>query len=476
MRALAHGQLTWRAERGWQTGPGGGVSRVRDWRRPIGALVALCVLGLAATPAAHRVAALPTRLSLQVGQRHAVDLGLPGDVAIRASAPALHVNGHAAWPSWSEVPAGQVEIEPLRVGRFHLQLRLLGVIPLRDVTVDALPELRVVPGGQAIGVLLGTDGALVVGETSFVDAAGRTVSPAAAAGLQVGDVIVRADGRVVKNREAVAQAVQRSGQDGQPLRLGVVRGSRRLQLTVQPLFAPRRHRYLVGAWVRDGASGIGTLTFYDPQRGVFGALGHMVADTGTGKPFPVYDGRIVAALVSGLQRSRDGDPGEKLGVFLHAASPWGRISSNTRVGIFGRLLSLPGGGLFNRSIPVAAEDQVHAGPAEVLTVLSGRRVQGFGIDIERVIPQSRPAGKGLVLRVTDPRLLAVTGGIVQGMSGSPIIQDGRLAGALTHVLVSDNTRGYGIFAAWMWQEAKVCAVANENKARLSRRSSTVRAG
>jgi stage IV sporulation protein B len=437
---------------------------VRGLRRWIGAAVAAGVLAVAATPAARRVADLPTNLSLEVGQQRPLQLGLPGAVYLRASAASLRVNGRGAWRAWAAAPAASVEIQPVRVGRYHLEVRLFGLIPLRDVTVDALPEVDVVPGGQAIGVLLNSDGALVVGETGFTAAGGRRVAPAMAAGLRVGDVIVRADGRRVSSREVVREAVQRAGRSGRPLDLEVLRAGRLRGLSVRPAFSPNRHRYLLGAWVRDGVTGIGTLTFYDPSRHVFGALGHVIADTGTGRAFPVHDGRIVAALVSGLQRGRDGDPGEKLGVFLNEASPWGRIVSNTPVGIFGKLLSGPSGGLFNRPVPVAAEDQVHVGPAEVLTVLHGRRVQAFGIAIEQVVPQSRPAGKGLVLRVTDPRLLAATGGIVQGMSGSPILQDGRLVGAVTHVFVHDPTRGYGVLAVWMAEQAGLYAAGEGSRA------------
>lgn len=433
--------------------------------RCIGMLVAAGLLMVSRTPAARQLTGLPERINLPVGARQTLPVGWPGQVDVRSDAAgSVRLNGRAAAPVWAPVASPGVEIQPLRVGRFHLQFRLLGVIPLRNVTIDALPDIDVVPGGQAIGVLLDQTGALVVGETSFRGSSGRRLEPARAAGLRVGDLILRVDGEPVEARSSVARAVQAAGRAGEPLRLRVRRGARNLSLSVRPAFAPGSGRYLIGAWVRDGASGIGTLTFYDPQRHVFAALGHVVADAGTGKPFPVYDGRIVAAAVSGVQRGRSGDPGEKLGMLVDAGSPWGRIASNTAFGIFGDLLTTPPGGLVTREVPIAAEDQVHPGPAQVLTVLKGRRVQSFAIDIERVLPQNKPSSKGLILRVTDPRLLAATGGIVQGMSGSPILQRGRLVGAVTHVFIHDPTRGYGVLAVWMAEQAGLYGPAHASAA------------
>lgn len=344
------------------------------------------------------------------------------------------------------LPGGRIVVDAPSSGTYHLTVRLLGLVPVRQVTVAAVPALAVVPGGQAIGVVLDSRGVLVV-----QDASGP--SDARQAGLRAGDLIVVADGQAVRSMEHLAALVQRAGRAGRSLRLTVQGAGGRRQVSVRPAWDPGAHRYLIGAWVRDGADGIGTLTFFDPARAVFAALGHVVNAGPGSAPYPVRHGRIVPAVVSGLARGRDGDPGEKIGVLPPGSAPWGIISSNTHLGVYGRLLARPAGGLFDRPLPVALEDQIRSGPARMLTVISGTRVQSFAVEILRVIAQGRPESKGLILRVTDPRLLRRTGGIVQGMSGSPLLEDGRLIGAVTHVFVNDPTRGYGILAVWMAEGA-----------------------
>ncbi len=376
---------------------------------------------------------LPRTLWVSVGTHATLARDLPAFVSGSANVP-------------EERQGGAVVVHPTAPGRYLATVRAFGFLPLRQVAVQAVPTVDVVPAGQAIGVLMDTSGVLVVG-----DAASPTA--AAKAGLRAGDLITAVDGRPVQSKERLAALIQAAGRAGQPVRLEVRRGSGATTIAVMPVRDPRSGRYLIGAWVRDGISGIGTLTFYDPVRRVFAALGHVVADTATGQPYPALTGRIVPAFVSGLSPGRQGDPGEKIGVFNPQAGAWGVISTNTGIGVFGRLLQTPVGGLGAAAVPIALEDQIRAGPAEMLTVIAGTRVQRFAIDIVRVVPQGRPESKGLILQVTDPRLLATTGGIVQGMSGSPVLQDGRLVGAVTHVFVNDPTRGYGVLAIWMAEAA-----------------------
>lgn len=213
---------------------------------------------------------------------------------------------------------------------------------------------------------------------------------------------------------------------------------------------------MLGLYVEDPAAGVGTLTFYDRTSGTFAALGHRITELGGQRRVWLEGGKIVAARISGIEQGQRGSPGEKIGTFSGPDDIIGTIASNTRFGLFGKLeTDLPEG----EEVPVALAHQVHTGPARILTVVQGSTVQEFSVEIVRVYRQLRPHDKGLVIKVTDPQLLSLTGGIVQGMSGSPIIQDGRLVGAVTHVFVNDPTRGYGVLAEWMLEEMNAVSAA-----------------
>ncbi|MCR4419690.1 MAG: SpoIVB peptidase [Clostridia bacterium] len=374
-------------------------------------------------------------------------LGIGEEVRLELALPARLLSGLGRWQP-SDGVNWPVATRP---GSLHLRLELLGLIPVRTVTVHIVEPPEVVPGGHCIGVLLRTSGAVVVGFAPITSGGGETVNPAREAGFVLGDTITRIDGHTVAGEDQVAYLVDRAGRAGKTVRVTVRRGGELKTLVVRPLFCRETGRYRIGLYVRDSAAGVGTLTFYLPREKVFAALGHMVVDSNS-EPVPLADGRIVGASVQGIQQARQGRPGEKIGLFLDRTDLQGSILRNTRFGIFGSLDRLPRRSLYRQPVPVALAHQVHSGRAEMLTVINGEEIERFEVEIERVMPQQREDGRGLLLRVTDPRLLALTGGIVQGMSGSPILQDGTLVGAVTHVFVHDPTRGYGVLAEWMLAE------------------------
>ncbi|MGE5702682.1 MAG: SpoIVB peptidase, partial [Clostridia bacterium] len=211
--------------------------------------------------------------------------------------------------------------------------------------------------------------------------------------------------------------------------------------------------YRMGLYIRDSAAGVGTLTFYEPKSGAYGALGHVISDVDTGQAIVVGDGQIVQASVTSIEKGESGNPGEKFARFYNESVVLGNITKNTPFGIFGKMKESPKRSYYQEAIPVALAEQVQEGPAKILTVVDGQRVEEFDIEIVNVVKQHFPATKGMIIRVTDKRLLDKTGGIVQGMSGSPIIQNGKLVGAVTHVFVNDPTSGYGCFIEWMLQDA-----------------------
>lgn len=335
---------------------------------------------------------------------------------------------------------------------YQVELRFLGLVPVNEARVSIVPELHVIPGGDAIGILLNAEGVMVVQTIPVVTRSGRTVSPAEEAGLRPGDVILRAGGTRVDHPAELEAIVESHGRSGRLLPLVIRRDGRELSVTVRPELArePRggEYRYMLGLYLRDPAAGVGTLTFWDPARNVYGALGHMIS--GDPAAFLEQEGRIVPAQIHGIQPSERGRPGEKLGIFENSA-PLGTIEKNTAFGIFGRLLRTPPAG--RRPVPVALAHEVREGEAQILTVVEGGRVDAFDVRILSVQRQAKPSGKGLVIEVTDPRLIRRTNGIVQGMSGSPILQDGRLVGAVTHVFINNPLKGYGVLAEWMVYEA-----------------------
>ncbi len=303
--------------------------------------------------------------------------------------------------------------------------------PSARAAAEPVHELLAV--GQPIGVKLFSDGVLVIG---FSDGE----SPAKDCGLKKGDIITALDGTALDSIEALRACLNAGG--GSDAALTVKRGSRTLTLEV----SPQRDvggEYRLGAWVRDSMAGIGTMTFYDPKSGAFGALGHGVTDVDTGKLLPLDHGSIMNASVKAVKKGERGAPGELKGEFDFTRD-CGTLYANTDCGIFGRLSPQDAETLGGKSYPIAKKDEIRPGQATILAAVSGNETKEYTIEIEKVYPASDTA-RNLLLRVTDEELLAQTGGVVQGMSGSAIVQNGRLVGAVTHVLLDDPSRGYGIF-------------------------------
>lgn len=306
-----------------------------------------------------------------------------------------------------------------------------------DLKADVL-----IPVGHTIGIKLFSEGVVVVGLAEVETEKGR-VTPGADCGLRVGDVIEEVNGREVSSSEEFASSIQCGG----TVRLGVSRQGEELTLAAEPVRG-EDGAYRLGAWVRDSIAGIGTVTFYDPATGAFGALGHGVTDSDTGLLMPLGDGAVMGSTVKAVKRGAPGAPGELRGDF-DLTHDMGTLHANTERGVFG---TLDGGGFAGKAVPVAASAEIRPGPAVILSNVEGDRVEAYDIEIVRVLRQQDT--RDLLIQVTDDRLIQKTGGIVQGMSGSPIMQNGKLVGAVTHVMVNDPTRGYGIFIENMLTAAK----------------------
>ena len=310
-------------------------------------------------------------------------------------------------------------------------IRLLTAVCLAlacSISAAALPK-TLIPGGCTVGVKLYTQGLVVTGFESR--------SAAKAAGLKKGDVIIQVDGEAVHTAAALRECLEE-----EQVILKILRNGREAEFCVRP------NGNQIGAYVRDSLAGIGTVTYYDPDTGAFGALGHGVSDSETKMLLPVEAGVVVESSVADVKKGRDGAPGELKGSF-DVNTILGKVERNAERGIFGTLdVPIPG-----TPLPVAEAGEAEPGPAEIWANVDGREVRSYSVEILRIYPHADETGRNLLLEVTDPALLATTGGIVQGMSGSPIIQDGKLVGAVTHVLVNDPTRGYGIFIENMLEAA-----------------------
>ena len=306
--------------------------------------------------------------------------------------------------------------------------------------------LELVPVGRAVGIRLETNGVVIAGIPDMCTD-GVTPSPAKASGLCAGDIIVKAGETEINSAAGLKAAV--NGTDGETIVLTIGRGDKREQIAVTPQ-KTQEGGYSLGILVRDGISGIGTVTFYDPETGAYGALGHPVSDAETGVLIPVREGFISDMNVDDVAKGKVGAPGQLHGSF-DFENKVGTVRSNTDCGIFGEMTEKKL--MAGKPLEVAADSEIHTGEAYILSNVSGDTVEKYDIEISRVFTGNEAEGRSMLITVTDEELKELTGGIVQGMSGSPIIQDDKLVGAVTHVLVNEPAKGYGISISRMLEAA-----------------------
>lgn len=329
----------------------------------------------------------------------------------------------------------------------NVTLALFGVLPVKTVRAVSTPRRTVQVCGTPFGVKLFSDGALVVAFSDRYTALGSE-NPAKAAGLRLGDLIVSAGGREVRSNDDLTTAIQAT--NGRPLPVVYRRGGAQYTAELVPV-KDEQGDYKAGVWVRDSGAGIGTMSFIDPAHGTFAGLGHSISDADTGADLTLLSGEIVPVTITGCIRGAAGSPGELRGEFSAASA--GTVLANDTAGVYGQY----SGGQTGHSMPVANLQEVIPGDAELWTTVQGTTAQPYKVKIERITMTGNDPNRNLLIRVTDARLLEATGGIVQGMSGSPIVQNGQLAAVLTHVLVNDPTSGYAIFAATMLEKADAVA-------------------
>ncbi len=358
---------------------------------------------------------------------------LPDEISITESETPYFGNVFSAESNYA-VAAGT---ESFREYKSHITA--LKVIPVKEIKISVTKRRYVGLGGDVFGIKLYTKGVIVVSIDSVTTPSGSK-DPAVNAGLKCGDIITHINGEAVTSSKQLTESVEQS--QGQTLKLNIDRNGEKLELTLRPEMSVNGG-YKAGIWVRDSSAGIGTVTFYDDEKGSFAGLGHGVCDVDTGRIMPLENGEAVRARVNGFYKSSAGNPGELCGVFSDIAL--GSLRVNCETGVYGELLRPSGA----KTVPVALESEVKLGSAQMITTIDDNGPQYYDIEITKIYPSSDLSSRNMIIKVTDKELLEKTGGILQGMSGSPIVQNSMLVGAVTHVFVNDPTQGYGIFSSRM---------------------------
>ncbi|MBQ6998348.1 MAG: SpoIVB peptidase [Clostridia bacterium] len=331
---------------------------------------------------------------------------------------------------------------------YFAEVKLAGVLPVKTVKVEVIETPEVVPCGNSIGVKIYADGLIVVGISNFPSNDGRMVSPAGEGGIKAGDIIKEVNGQAVSNASEFSEFVEKSA--GGAVTVTVERNGARYKYNLTPC-KDSNDDLKLGIWVRSSIAGIGTMTFYCPDDNSYGALGHGITDSDTGKIVPVGKGEVLIADIVSIRKGERGSPGELRGTFI-ADSVIGDVEQNTECGIYGKVSTI--NAFKGETVQAASRSEVVEGKAQILTCIDGEEVAEYDIEIQKVTHRKNVDTKCMIIKVTDPVLLSETGGILQGMSGSPILQNGKLIGAVTHVFVNDPTRGYGIFIENMIVEAE----------------------
>lgn len=385
---------------------------------------------------------IPEHFSVAEGEETSFSLDLPLYTTLLSESEEVILKGD------SGIPQDEIRIRPdqefslyaRKDGNFRLGLKLFGTIPFKEISVNVEDACYAVPCGMPVGIYLKSRGVMVIGTGKVTDENGSEAEPAYGI-LQSGDYIEAINGEPLSDKEALITSLNRMGESEALLR--VRRGGRELELSVDTVKTADGSRKL-GAWVRDDTQGIGTMTYLKPDGG-FGALGHGISDSDTGRVVEIENGALYETEILGIEKGSAGNPGVMAGVIYYGpGSRLGSVAQNTDCGIFGTAGQAFCDAVGQQTMEVGHRQDVKRGKAWIRSCVSGEACD-YEIEIQRVDYSPAKENKSLVFQVTDERLLRLTGGIVQGMSGSPILQNGKLVGAVTHVFVQDSTRGYGIF-------------------------------
>ncbi len=400
---------------------------------------------------------IPSTIKIRAGVEQELDFRVPVSGKIyrvreEDSAPVSSVKGaedkgrkavESLSGSVESIPvnfAHTVKVRANEIDTYQMDLKLFGVIPYKNVDVEVIQDKMLIPSGIPIGIYVKTSGVLVVGIGEFENSEGKKISPAKYA-LQKGDYILKVNGEAMENKKHFVQTVEES--EGQDMVLTIKRNGEVTDVMVTP-GANQNQEWKLGIWIRDNAQGIGTMTYEDTDNS-FGALGHGINDVDTSLLMNLEEGTLYRTEIVGITRGSNGNPGELTGYIEYDSdNVIGEIKENTEEGIFGICDAEVEAASAFEPIPIALKQEITLGPAQIICSVTGEP-EFYDVEIVEVNLERDNINRGIVVQVVDEKLLTLTGGIIQGMSGSPIIQNGKLVGAVTHVLVQDSTKGYGIF-------------------------------
>lgn len=331
-----------------------------------------------------------------------------------------------------------------------LRLNLFGNIKIKDVNVDVVPKTKVIPIGTAIGMKLYTKGVLVVGMSQIKDANDEKKRPYENSGIEQGDTIIAINNNEVSNTNELIEEVNNS--NGNAIAVKYEKNNETLETSITPVKSG--NEYKLGLWVRDAAAGVGTLTFYEPNTNSFMALGHGISDIDTEKIVDIASGELITASILTIKKGVKGTPGEIRGT-IENGNNIGKIGKNTNLGVYGTVtnknyLNISG----MEEMEVATRSEIQEGKAQIICQLDNNGRKTYEIEIEKIYLANNTDNKSMLIKVTDKELLEKTGGIIQGMSGAPVIQNGKFVGAVTNVLVNDPTQGYAIFGDMMIKQMR----------------------
>ncbi len=375
---------------------------------------------------------IPDEIYLVEGEAQAIDFSVPVTVQKQEESVPVLKNMAADGQTWTQ--AAEIAGESYR-----LSCKFINLIPVKEVLVRVVDKSYVMPSGMPIGIYTKTKGVLIIGTGKVTAADGLNYEPADQI-VKGGDYITSVNGRDISGKEELVSCINASR--GQAVVLGILREGKQIEVKIEPAVL-EDGSYKLGIWVRDDMAGVGTLTYIKSDLD-FGALGHPVSDADTGSMIRLSDGNVYQTDIVGIVKGKDGAPGELTGVISYKQeNRLGTITQNTKTGIYGKLDAVPEE-MEDAYVEACMKQDIKRGEAYILSSLDGVLRQ-FRIEIDDVDFHNKEENKGILFHVTDELLLSETGGIVQGMSGSPILQDGKIIGAVTHVFVSDATKGYGVF-------------------------------
>ena len=372
---------------------------------------------------------IPTTIRIQAGTSQRIDLKVPASGVLNVDSDKVIALNQPVTIVAGESP-----------DTCQMELRLFGVLPLKSIDIEVIENTRLIPVGQPIGIYMKTQGVLVIDTGTFEGPQGQEQSPSVYK-LQAGDYVMAMDGVAVTGKRQIKEYVENGS--GRDIVLQVSRNEKIIQVRISPM-QDQNGVYKIGTWLRDSAQGIGTMTFLDEELH-FGALGHGINDTDTGELLQLGSGLLYHTEIVAIRKGERGTPGELTGIIEYQPEQVsGVIMSNTEEGIYGVASQAFADSITTQALPVGLKQDVKEGDAQILCNIDGQ-TKYYDVRITRLMPNAENLNRQIALTVTDEELLQLTGGIVQGMSGAPIIQDGRIIGAVTHVLVNDSTSGYGIF-------------------------------